>query len=213
MNGFANKQGQSLIEVVIGLTIGALIIGGVSAGLATGLKSNAITRQEITATQVAQKTLDNVRALAESDWNTIYSASKDATTYIYSSGTNLVLTGNLTGNEAAIEVSSANITYTPSFVLNNVFRNTSGEISTSGDGDPSTQKVTVSVSWKPSGSGTNRSISLVSYIVRTKNISALFSDWSAGPDNEGPVTSANDGFSSSSMIDYSTAGELKVEGY
>ena len=211
-----DRRGQSLIEVLIGLTIGALIIGGVSAGLVSSLRSNTQTKQDIIATEIAQKTMDNVRVLAESSWNTIYNLSPKGAGnnhYIYSEGATFVV-GPLTElNRAKIEANVESIIYTPSFTVDNVLRDSNGAIIDSGTNyDPSTQKIIISVSWKTIGTN-ERTISIASYITRTKNISTLFTDWSAGSGVEGPVTSANDGFSSSNKIDYSVQGQIKVEGY
>jgi hypothetical protein len=217
-----DRRGQSLIEVLIGLTIGALIIGGVSAGLVSSLRSNMQTKQDIIATEIAQKTMDNVRVLAESDWNKIYNPAGNISPtgkgdgtkyYIYSEGATFVVEPLTELNRAKIEANVESIIYTPSFTVDNVLRDSNGAIIDSGTTyDPSTQKIIISVSWKTIGTS-ERTISIASYVTRTKNISTLFADWSAGSGVEGPVTSANSGFSSSDNLDYSVQGQIKVSGY
>jgi type II secretory pathway pseudopilin PulG len=222
-----DRRGQSLIEVLIGLTIGALIIGGVSAGLVSSLRSNTQTKQDIIATEIAQKTMDNLRALSESDWNVIYNVEEsveegvekkyyllfDEPTQTFSALLEPTPPEYLTPEQKEkIEVTIENIIYTPSFYAYNVSRDSEGAIDLGTTYDPSTQKIKVKVSWKTVGTN-ERTISIASYVTRTKNISTLFTDWSAGSGVEGPVTSANNGFSSSDNLDYSVQGQIKVSGY
>jgi type II secretory pathway pseudopilin PulG len=218
-----DRRGQSLIEVIIGLTIGALIIGGVSAGLVSSLRSNTQTKQDIAATEIVQKTMDNLRALSESDWNVISSVEGGAEKKYYLLFDELTQTfsvlldptppEDLTPEQKEkIEVTIENITYTPSFYVYDVSRAGNGEIDSGTTYDPSTQKIIIFVSWKTIGTS-ERTINIVSYVTRTKNTSVLFPDWSAGSGVEGPVTSANNGFSSSDNLDYSVQGQIKVSGY
>jgi hypothetical protein len=92
------------------------------------------------------------------------------------------------------------VTYSRYFYLSDVQRDSSGNIVTNGTYDPSTKEVTVVYGWQ---GGTVNTMS--TYIVRGRN--AVFSQngWSGGPGSNGPATSTNNQFASSSNIDYTTS--------
>ncbi len=115
-------------------------------------------------------------------------------------------------------------TFTLYFSIENVNRNLcgAGDITTdatstctSGPGssgvtdDPSTQKITAFVSWPES-----RSISKIQYLTRNVNKVFVQTDWSGGSGQEGPITSENNSFATSTNIDYSTTtGSIKIQGF
>jgi hypothetical protein len=69
-------KGQSLIEIIVGITLGALIVSGLSASLFVGLRSNLQTREDLVASQLAQGLLDDTRVASEADWSRIYNLTK-----------------------------------------------------------------------------------------------------------------------------------------
>ncbi|MFA5099042.1 MAG: LamG domain-containing protein [Candidatus Paceibacterota bacterium] len=74
--------------------------------------------------------------------------------------------------------------------------------------DPSTQKITASVSWAQGGL-----LSRVEYFTRNRNNIFSQIDWTGGLGQDGPITSENDKFSSSTRIDYSTTtGSIRIQG-
>ncbi len=208
-----NTRGQSLVEILIAIGIGAILIGGATTAIIAILRSNLETRNVQIATSLSQEYLDSVQSLAESNWHTIYSppSSKGVSSqfYLTASSTSFVI---VTGTTSTVIEGR---TFTRYFSIENVNRNLcgAGEISTdasstctSGLGsvgitdDPSTQKITIIVNWPE-----NRSISKAQYL--TRNIDRVFvqTDWSGGPDQEGPIISANNKFASSTDIDYTTS--------
>lgn len=203
------SDGQSLIELIIGITLGAIIIGGVSTSVFVGMRSNLYARQELTAAQLGQRTIDYVRAVAEADWNALYKKNKGPANsyYVAPSGDSLEIRS---GTDSAVV---DGLTYTYFFWIENVSRGEDGAIVTSGGtDDPSTQKISVKVTWESLGS--SREVIIQGYVMRTRNNSSRFTDWSLGPGVEGPVTSPNQGFSSGSDIDYtSIPGAVKIQGF
>ncbi len=208
-----NTRGQSLVEILIAIGIGAILIGGATTAIIAILRSNLETRNVQIATSLSQEYLDSVQSLAESNWHIIYSPPSDkgvsSQFYLTASSTSFAIVAGTTST--VIE----GRTFTRYFSIENVNRNLcgAGEISTgasstcaSGPGsvgitdDPSAQKITVIVSWPE-----NRSISRAQYL--TRNIDKVFvqTDWSGGPNQEGPITSANNKFASSTDIDYATS--------
>ena len=217
-----NTRGQSLVEILIAIGIGAILIGGATTAIIAILRSNLETRNVQIATSLSQEYLDSVQSLAESNWHIIYSPSSGK-----GSSSQFYLTASSTSFAIVAGIASTAVegrTFTRYFSIENVNRNLCGadEISTdasstcaSGPGsvgitdDPSTQKITVTVSWPE-----NRSISRTQYL--TRNIDRVFvqTDWFGGPNQEGPITSANNQFTSSTDIDYTTStGSIIIQGF
>lgn len=201
--------GQSLIELVIGVTLGALIIGGVSASVFVGMRSNLYARQELVAAQLAQRTINYVQSSSEANWNVVYKKNKGPNHPYYATPSGdgfAVLAGT---NTAAVD----QVTYTYFFWIENVARDGSGAIvSSGGTDDPSTQKISVQVRWESLGS--LRETVFHAYLMRTRNNSSRFTDWSLGPGQEGPVTSPNRGFSSSANTNHSSIpGVVRISGF
>jgi len=87
------------------------------------------------------------------------------------------------------------------FYLSDVYRDSAGNIVTSGGTyDPSTKQVTVGYNWLGS-SATN---TMTTYIVRGRNNVVVQNDWSVGPGVTSSVTSIDNRFASSTHIDYQT---------
>lgn len=211
-------KGQSLVEVLVALTVGAIMIGGASMALFVSVRSNASTRQSVTASELAQQLLDNIRVVAESDWNEAYNDTRTPATHYVEIGTEVRDTRSVRYINIALgnkKTTVDNIEYTESFTISDVNRNSSGAIvATGGTLDPSTLKISITVSWAYNGAPS--SISVYSYITRTNNYSPVLSGWDDGDNIEGPlsVKSPTKGFSSSSGIDYeSQPGAIRVLGF
>ncbi len=102
---------------------------------------------------------------------------------------------------------SSNI-YTRYFYIDNVGRDASGNIlSSGGTNDPSTKKLTAVYGW-PNGP-TN---SFSTYLTRFQNNVFDQTDWSGGPGQEGPATTTNSRFSTSTSIYYATTtGSIMIQ--
>lgn len=80
------RSGQSLIEVLIGLTIGAILIGSAAMGIAFMLRSTSSNDNLQMASGMVQSSLDKARAFAGADWQNIYGLTKGtSTTYFLNS--------------------------------------------------------------------------------------------------------------------------------
>jgi hypothetical protein len=150
-----------------------------------------------------------VRSLAQSDWHAIeeLSTSSAFSYHIVASTSPFTIA---TGTETLVV---ATTTYTRSFYLNDVHRNSSGFIDATGGSalDPSTRKITVVYGWL-----TNASNTMVSYITRSRDEVLFASDWSGGGGQDGPVTSTstNSSFATSSSIDtVAHPGSLVITGF
>jgi len=215
-------RGQSLVEIMIAVGIAAILLGGATAAIIPILRSNLETRNVQITNLLAQEYLDNLESLAESDWHLIYNppSSKGPSSQFYLRAT--TTTFEIISGTTSTVVEGR--TFTRYFSIENVNRDLcgAGDITTnasttctSGPGavgvtdDPSTQKITVSISWPE-----NRSLSKIQYLTRSVNRVFRQTDWSGGPGQEGPITTENNLFTSSDGINYSsTTGSIKIQGF
>ncbi len=217
------SNGQSLVEILIALGIGVLIITGVSVLMGVNLQSDLSAKTAQIASSLAQETSDSAKSISESDWRKIYNLSKGSGfAYYISSSTQGIISGI---EQAVVEGRSFN----RYFYVENVNRTQCGigDITQSSisfcaafpgasseiNEDPSTQKITVVISW------TNNKIEKSQYISRSRNLSFVQSDWSGGPGQESFATSTggvivNNKFSSSTNINYSSStGSITIQGF
>lgn len=217
-----NISGQSLTEILVALGVGAILIGAATGAIVLSLRSSLDIRTTQVATSLNQAYLDNVKALAESDWQKIYSlpAAKGPSSQFYlsaSTSTYSILAGT---TSTVVEGRS----FTRYFSIENVSRNSCGigSITTNATtscsmqsgasyvaDDPSTQKITATVSWEG-----GRSITETQYVSRTRNKVFVQTDWSGASGQDGPITEANNKFSTSTSINYSTStGSIVIQGF
>lgn len=206
-----HEKGQSLIEILVGLGVGAIIIIGVSALMVSNLKSSLSVKVNQAASSLAQELINSVKSIAESDWRLIYSDLSKGSAYNYyvATSTKSIISGTET-------ITVENRTFKRSFYVENVNRDLCGigNISSStvtgcplGPGssgiaeDPSMQKITAVVK----NASDNNILSAFEHVIRKRNISFIQTDWSAGPGQEGPITSPNSAFSASTNITYTSS--------
>lgn len=110
------------------------------------------------------------------------------------------------------EVTVNNVVYRRSFSVENVLRDASGAVVTSGGtDDPSTQKVLVRASWSPGGTEM-QTATLDALLSRTKNTSTRFTNWGGGAMTETSAGTPLPGFSSAENIDFTTTpGALQLK--
>lgn len=204
---FRDRRGQSLIEVLIGLVIGAIMVGAVAAIIAPVLRIDTQTSRAQIAAALGKELLDNVQVWSEANWHNIDRLLMGATS-TYSFSTTSPAFASSTGAQSVIVGSS---TYSRYFYLNNVYRDTVGQISSVGTLlDPSTRLVTVVYAWQPASS----TGALSKYIVRSKNNFFLQTNWAGGSGVAGPVTSTANRFASSSNVNVTTStGSIILQGF
>ncbi len=101
--------------------------------------------------------------------------------------------------------------FTRYFYVENVNRDTGGDIVISGGTeDPTTQKVTAVLQWDTS-QGTQE-FTFFEYMTRWRNRVFHQSDWSGGSGQDSVITVPNERYASSSEINVSTPGQFKIEG-
>ena len=207
---------------MIAIGIGAILIGAATATIIPVLRSNLETRTVQIAGSLSQEYLDNLRSLAESNWYQVYNppVAKGSSSQFYLSATSTTFEIK-SGSTSTI---AEGRTFTRYFSIENVNRTSCGVDNATttatttcnmepGDSyiaeDPSTQKITSVVSWTAGGSAAG-SINKVQYLTRSQNKVFVQSDWSGGSGQEGPITSENNRFATSSNINYASAGSISA---
>jgi hypothetical protein len=195
---------------MIAIGIGTVLLGMATVSVNVMLQTNLSTKNYGIASPLAQELMDNVTSVVEARWSNIYNLSPKGTTasyYFVASGTGLKVTS---GSEIIIK---EGVSYTRNFFVENVSRDGSNNIVSSGGADdPSTQKLTFVVWWSVGAS--TSSVKLVKYVTRWKNFSASQSDWSGGSGADGPIlvdSIGNRFANASSQIDFSSVpGSIKL---
>jgi len=92
MKFVCGRSGQSLIEVVVGLAIGAMLIGAASFAISQTLQANLSIQKSQSAVTMSQELLAKVRAYGLADWQNVYTLTKGSSTqyFLHSSGTSYV---------------------------------------------------------------------------------------------------------------------------
>lgn len=78
-----NSSGQSLVEIIIALTIGGLLIGAASAVIAVMLKSDSALRLRQTGVALNRSLMEEAHSFADGNWNEIYALTKGSSVSYY----------------------------------------------------------------------------------------------------------------------------------
>ena len=177
-NDKTRQKGQLLLELLIVISVLAVILSFGANAVFLSLRSNKAAGERDVGNALAYEALEAVRSATEQDWQNIYSLTKSSQHYkTIQSGTTWTLA---TGDET---ITLNNTVYTRYVTINNVSRDsTTRNIETSyitADDDPSTQEVTVNVSWPTGGP-----IVVYGYMFRWKNKACAQTAWTtAGTGN------------------------------
>ena len=197
------KRGQSLVELLVALAVGAILFIGTGALIAPSLQINKVTTQAQNGATLGNELMENVRVWSEGDWHNLLNLATGTANRYYLITSSSPFTA--TSGTESILVSTT--TFTRFFYLSDAFRDSSGNVTSTISGntyDPSTKQVTVSYTWTRGATTT-----MSAYL--TRNQTSIFdqTDWSGGSGQNGPVTSTNAAFASSTGINYNgTAGSL-----
>lgn len=225
MGKFNTNRGQSLVEILIGIAIGAIVITSGISAVSVAIRINTENKATQTATFLAKQVTDEVKSIADSDWSKIYNLSKAADAKYYPVASSTVLAVSSTVTTTIIE----GRTYTYYFSVENVNRTRCGlgAVSTGGTApcqttygageseiyeDPSTQKITAHIEWLGS-----RSFTKAQFISRLRNLTFQQTDWSGDYNQETFSTASgntvvNNKFSTSSNNDIvcTSSGLIKL---
>lgn len=197
------KNGQSLVEILIALSVGIIFILGTIIAVQMSLKTGKDSEKVQTSAVLARELMDNIRIFAESSWHNISNLATTSANKYYINTSNSPFTA-VSGVE---NILVSTTTYTRYFYIDDVYRDSSGNIvSSGGTFDPSTKKITIVYKWI----GANDSKFLITYLTRSKNIIFNQTDWYGGGGQEGPITSTNEKFATSSNIKFDEKGKIRL---
>ncbi len=203
-------RGQLLVETIISLGVLAVILAAITPLFMVATTSPQEAWKKETAEDLAKETLAGLKALKEENWNNIYRPLGTANKGEDNPYHLTIETGKwvLATDSQTVPLNGTN--FNRSIVINNISRtglNGAGEIEqifTPAREDPSTQKITIQVSWE------NRPpIKLEEYLGRWQNDIWEQTDWAGNPGLFDWVLGSNRYFSSS-QIDNSTPGSIKL---
>ncbi len=205
-------RGSFLLELLIVIALLGVILGVGAQAVFVSLQSGKIAGERDVAIGLASESLEAVRGFTEESWENIYALTKG-------SQYQTVKSGNKWATSIASEtIALNNVTYTRYFVVENVSRDSTVDRKieptyNSANDDPSTQKVTVTVSWTGADI-----ITISEYFFRWKNMTCAQTDWAGGAtsptDNTVPAancTSSTVYFTSDNTMATSTAGKLELK--
>ncbi len=96
-----NEAGQSLIEIIIALAIGALLVGAASMAIIVVLQSSSTSQIQQSATILGQDIMEKARAFSLGSWDDLYGLTKGSSTlyYFYTTSTQFAI---LQGKEGIV---------------------------------------------------------------------------------------------------------------
>ena len=137
------KSGSVLVEIIIAIALMAVIAPTIVDGLITTRQGEPQQNQHVSALALLKETQESLRLVREKGWNNI---STNGTFHPHLSGNTWTL---LSGTETIGD-------YSRSLVISDVYRDTLGNIGSSGTVDPSTKKATLNIDWQiPRSSNVN----------------------------------------------------------
>ncbi|MCR4264338.1 MAG: type II secretion system GspH family protein [Candidatus Roizmanbacteria bacterium] len=143
-------RGALLLELLIVTSILAVILSIGSQAVYVSMQSGKTSAESDVATGLASEALEATRAVADEKWQNIYNLTGKGSTRYYATSTAPALKWTIvaTAIPSDEQIVMNGIVYTRYIIVENVNRNAATRgIDPAGDEDPSTQKVTVTVSW------------------------------------------------------------------
>jgi type II secretory pathway component PulJ len=204
----AQQSGQSIIEVLIALAIGAIFIGAAVAVIVVALRISSQNEFAQKATELNQELSEQVAIVAKDSWHNIDGLSLGSSTQYYLSESSGFFAVN-SGKEIVLIDA---VSYSRWFSIEEVERDNNNQIvESAGTVDPSTYKITLYTEWTQNTD--TAQTSMTRFIVRNGNQVTEQSDWVMGAGEEGPVTDPASSFSSSTNIHYASTGQIIISNF
>ncbi|MDD5710880.1 MAG: hypothetical protein PHV43_02145 [Candidatus Colwellbacteria bacterium] len=186
----SEERGQSLFEILVAVSVTAVVIGSAVTAMVVSLRSGQTSTQAQKGYAILQETLSMARAYAESDWPTFYNFSPDGENgavgqEFYLLGTVATTTPSTLSVELGTTTASLfeddeMVVYTMWFTIENMYRDRDSNAATTTSSsetrkDPSTLRVTAYVTWDVNGE--TKEVSLSQQMSRIRNNPLKFSQW------------------------------------
>lgn len=200
------RNGQSLVEVLIGMSIGVLLIMAGIGLIVPTLRTNTQVINVQAGSALAKGLLDNVRVWSEGDWHNMLALATGTANRYY-----LIASSSPFSATSGIEtIIVSTTTYIRYFYVSDVYRDASDMITTSGGTyDPSTKEITAVYGWTNSATDT-----MTTYLTRNRDNVYHATDWSGGANAFGASTTVTNQFATSTSIDFtSVPGSLVINGF
>lgn len=175
--------GQSLIELLVAIGFAAILIPALLTGMIAARSGRAQDTQRTQALGFAKDAQEVVRSVRNMSWTTFASYPTGQPLHPVLNGSTWTLVPQATTSSG----------FTRQIVINNVYRDVSGNISPTGTLDPSMKQIVATISWTtplPS------SITTTAYLARLTNLSFLdtkVTDFATGSTNGTTITDIIDG--------------------
>ena len=204
----SSRTGQSLIELVVGIAVAILFITAATGAILLALRIDVQNKYSQSAGELIAEVFDQVSTTANNDWLAIDSATRDTPMHLATS------TGFFVPSSGANTISLNGFDYDVSYSVGDVYRALDDSFADSQTGalDPSTLRITATVSWQQQGD--QASLSLDHYLTRIRDRVWLQTDWSNGSSTgSGPFTDPAARFANATNTNWSTDGELTIFDY
>jgi len=209
MKNNIQKNGSLLLELLIVIGVMAIIIPLVAQIIVSSLSMNKWTMENKVALNLIDEELKAVDGVSFEKWQNIDSQIKLVSAHYYTTSVGGTWSLSL-GDES---LTTNNLNYKRYFTISDVCRDdTTNSIimatstppcTTGNSNDPSTKKITVTVSWQ------NGTISKDYYLTRWRNKICAQTNWSGI--GSGPVSCSSSVYESATSIDVSSTTSLKLQ--
>ncbi len=211
---FHYAPGDLLIEILITISVAALVLVLVSQTTFVSLRADQSAREQNTAIGLAEQVMERVDSAALTRWQRLSLEISKGSSNLYTTATTTANAWTVATGSQAVIVDG--VSYTASFYAENVCRS-SGAITgitdtagtttlcttSGGSHDPSTIKITAAVAWN--GGLVNRS----QYVSRWRNKVCTQTNWNGGA-GSGTSTCPTTSYGSITNMDVSTSGTISV---
>lgn len=176
------SRGQMIVELLIAISLMALLLPAIISGLISSREGKAQQKQRLDAILLLKEAEEAVRTVRESGWIDI---SQNGTYHPEISGSNWILVNNEETTNG----------FNRRIVIDDVYRDITGSIVQSGGTlDPSTKKITSTVSWDlPYLSNINSTVYISRFPENYAYIQTTEEDFNSGTADGTVVTNSNGG--------------------